>query len=48
LIGLGGAPAREIGHWRLAQPKPRGDALAALAPIRTEILTALRASLAPH
>ena len=48
VVLLGGAPAREIGHWRLSQEKPRGDHLDALAPVRTEILSALRATFAPH
>ncbi|MDR3463008.1 MAG: ABC transporter ATP-binding protein, partial [Beijerinckiaceae bacterium] len=35
VVLLGGAPAREIGHWTVDVPKPRDDALAALGRLRT-------------
>jgi NitT/TauT family transport system ATP-binding protein len=45
VVLLGGGPAREIGHWLVDVPKPRDDALATLGPLRTEILSKLRATL---
>ncbi|MGD0633542.1 MAG: ABC transporter ATP-binding protein [Beijerinckiaceae bacterium] len=45
VVLLGGAPAREIGQWRVDVPKPRDDALATLGQLRTEILSTLRATL---
>lgn len=42
ILLLGGAPARQIGDWRIDLPKPREDYVAELGTIRIEILTTLR------
>jgi NitT/TauT family transport system ATP-binding protein len=42
IVLLGGAPASEIGSWRINLPKPREDYIAELGSIRVEILTTLR------
>lgn len=45
VVLLGGAPAREIGQWRIELPKPREDDLVELGRLRTDILFKLRATL---
>jgi NitT/TauT family transport system ATP-binding protein len=42
ILLLGGAPASQIGDWRIDLPKPREDYIAELGTIRIEILTTLR------
>lgn len=42
ILLLGGAPAREIGQWRIDLPRPREDAVAELGRIRIEIVQSLR------
>ena len=48
VILLGGAPAREIGQWRIDLPKPREDYVAELGAVRIEILTTLRQAVRRH
>ncbi|QLH70491.1 ABC transporter ATP-binding protein [Rhodopseudomonas palustris] len=45
---LGGAPASEIGAWRIDLPKPREDYVAELGQIRIEILRTLRDTAKRH
>lgn len=42
ILLLGGAPAREIGQWRIDLPRPREDAVADLGRIRIDIVQSLR------
>lgn len=39
---IGGAPAREVGQWRIAFPHPRAERVAELGEIRIEIVKRLR------
>ena len=45
IVLLGGTPARLVEHWTIDVPKPRHDALDALAGLRIAIVSALRATL---
>lgn len=40
---IGGQPGTLVGSWEITVPYPREDAIEALAPVRLEILQALRA-----
>jgi len=48
VILLGGAPAREIGQWRIDLPKPREDYVAELGAVRIDIVTTLRQAVRRH
>lgn len=48
IILLGGAPASQIGEWRLDSPRPRDDDLAELDEIRTDIVRTLRKAIRRH
>ncbi len=45
---LGGAPARQIGEWRVTLPKPRGDYVVELGKLRIEILQILHQAVRRH
>ncbi len=47
-ILLGGAPAAQIGEWRIGLPHPREDFIAELGEIRMEILSTLRDAVRRH
>lgn len=48
ILLLGGAPAAQIGEWRIDFPRPRDDDLAALDDIRIDIVRALRKAIRRH
>jgi NitT/TauT family transport system ATP-binding protein len=48
ILLLGGAPASQIGEWRIDFPRPRDDEIAALDDIRIDILRALRKAIRRH
>ena len=45
---LGGAPARQIGAWQVALPKPRQDYVAELGALRIDILQILHHAVRRH
>ncbi|WP_127090094.1 ABC transporter ATP-binding protein [Aquabacter cavernae] len=45
---LGGTPARQIGAWPVALPRPRRDAIAALGEMRVAILQTLHQAVRRH
>lgn len=48
ILLLGGAPAHQIGDWRIDLPKPREDYVTELGAIRIEILSTLRNASRRH
>jgi NitT/TauT family transport system ATP-binding protein len=48
IVLLGGAPAREVGHWTIDLPQPRGGLVAELGARRIDILKTLDRAMVWH